>query len=120
VHFRIRKNIVQLVRTTYDSEKRRPKAQVVGRIPLVNPLISDELKALLTPDEYREAQVWIARQHRTMMLREEFAAMTLTETLAQARRWFQRQSDTDFAGGVATEILPELKAFRKSINRVLD
>ncbi len=120
MHFRIRKNVVQFIRTTYDPELKRPKAAVVGRIPLENPIISNELRDELTVEEYVQACAWIEHEQRTTGLREELAARTLSETLAAANRWFQRQENLSELDWITGSILPELQALRKTIKRVIE
>ncbi len=120
MHFRVRKNVVQFIRTTYDPELKRPKAAVVGRVPLENPVISKELHAELTEEEYDQACAWIEHEQRTTGLREELAARTLAETLAAANRWFQRQENLSEMDWITGSILPELHLLRKTIKRVID
>ena len=120
MHFRIRKNVVQFIRTTYDPELKRPKAAVIGRIPLGNPIISKDLRAKLTEEEYVQACAWIEHEQRTTGLREELAARTLAETLAAANRWFQRQENLSEMDWITGSILPELHLLRKTIKRVID
>ena len=115
MHFRIRKNVVQLVRTTYNSETKKPKAEVVGRIPLNEPAITDELRKKLSAAEAAEAEFWITNQHRMTSIREELAALTLGETLNMANRWLTRQGDTETASAAAAAFLPELQALRRTL-----
>jgi hypothetical protein len=106
---------VQFVRTTYDVAGKKARAVVVGRMPLENPGITDELCAVLTDAEVKEAEVWIEGQGRLAKLREELAAMTLAETLALANRWFARQTDSGAAARAAANLLPELQALRRTL-----
>lgn len=115
MHFRIRKNVVQLVRTTYDSHGKKAKAVIVGRMPLDAPALGSELLKQLSEAEVRETQAWIEGQHRTAMLREELAALTLAETLAQATRWFSRNGEAPSAATALARVLPELQALRRSL-----
>lgn len=115
MHFRTRKNVVQLVRTTYDQANKKPKAVVVGRIPLDNPIISGELREQLSVDEIAEAERWIKYHHLTALLREELAALTLAETMRLANRWFARQGDTEEASVAATNMLLEFQTLRKTL-----
>jgi len=120
VHFRLRQNVAQCVRTVYDEARKKPRAEVVGTIPLSNPLISDELRAKLTVEELREAQAWVECEHRSALLREELAALTLGETLRAANRWFARQENLSDFQWVSGSIIPELQALRKTLKRALD
>ena len=115
MHFRVRKNIVQLVRTAYDATEKKPKATVVGRMPLDQPEITDELRSLLTPSEVVEAQDWISGQHRVAMLREELAALSLAENLELADRWFARQGDSQAAAAAAASTLAAWQSLRRTL-----
>lgn len=115
MHFRYRKNVVQLIRTTYNPETKKPKADVVGRLSMSEPVVTPELRAALTAEEVAEVEAWIKHQHRTALLREELAALTLAESLALANRWFARQGDSAEAGLAAVALLPELQTLRKTL-----
>jgi hypothetical protein len=120
MHFRIRKNVVQLVRTRYDPATKGPRAEIVGRVPLDAGEVPTELRAKLTDEERQQADDWFGHNQRTLLLREEMAARTLAETLAAANRWFLRQDDLEQHRWIADGILPELASLRKTIKRVLD
>jgi hypothetical protein len=92
---------------------------VIGRLSLRKPVISEELRNLLTPEEVNETQIWIERQHRTNMLQEELAALTLAENLMLANRWFQQQANTSTAAEIAADALPALQSLRKNLKRVM-
>jgi hypothetical protein len=117
MHFRIRRNVVQLVRTTYDPAGKKPKAVVVGRMSLREPELSPELKGLLNEAEIAEAEAWIDVQHRTNSLKEEFAALSLPESIALAIRWFSRNADTPAASTLMPQLLPEFQALRKMLRK---
>lgn len=118
MHFRIRKNVIQFVRTNYNPETKKPKAVVVGNIPLGKAVIGEELRAKLTEEELIQAKTWIKHQHHTTLLKEELSALTLPETLTLANNWFSRQGDTDAARIAAADILPALQLLRKTINKL--
>jgi hypothetical protein len=113
MHFRSRKNVVQLVRTSYNPLTKKPRTKVVGSMQLKQPELSKELKSKLTEDEIAEVEAWINGQFRTNSLKEELAALTLAESISAANRWFSRNSDNPAAAAVALQVLPEFKALRK-------
>jgi len=115
MHFRLRKNVVQLVRTLYNPDTKKPRTAVVGRMPLRQPELSPELKSKLTEDEIAEAEEWIAGEFRMISHKEELAALTLPETIAAANRWFSRNSDNPVATAIALQLLPEFKILRKML-----
>jgi len=115
MHFRVRKNVIQLVRTTYDGATGKPRAQVMGRMSLAAPEVTPELEACLTEAEIAEARAWIGTQHRVAMAREELAALTLAETLDLANRWFARNGDATVSVAVAAQLLPQWQALRRTL-----
>ena len=117
MHFRLRKNVVQLVRTLYNPDTKRPKTVVVGRMPIGQPKLTRELRKKLTEDEIAEAEEWIDGQFRLNSLKEELAALTLAESISAANRWFSRNADNPAATAIALKLLPEFKALRKMLRQ---
>ncbi len=113
MHFRQRKNVVQLVRTSYNPLTKKPRTKVVGSMQLKQPELTKELRSKLTDDEIAEVEEWINGQFRMNSLKEELAALTLAETISSATRWFSRNTDNPAAAAVALQVLPEFKALRK-------
>lgn len=118
MHFRIRKNIVQLVRTNYDPQTKKPKTSIVGNMPLAAPIITDKLKGLLSDQEIEEAELWIEHNNRLNLLQEELAALCLADTLNLANRWFKRQGESQAAIIAVENILPELRALRTTLKTI--
>ena len=117
MHFRQRKNVVQLVRTTYDPATKKPRAAVVGRMPLRQPKLSPELKSKLTEAEIAEAEEWIDGQYRMNSLKDELAALTLPESISAAHRWFSHNADNPAAAAIMPQLLPALQALRKILRK---
>ena len=117
MHFRLRKNVVQLVRTSYDPDRKKAKTTVVGRMPLSQPKLSPELKSKLTEAEIAETEAWIDGQYRMNSLKEELAARTLPESISAAHRWFSRNADDPAAAAIIPQLLPALQALRKMLRR---
>ena len=115
MHFRLRKNVVQLVRTLYNPDTKKPKTVVVGRMPLKQPEVSSELRSKLTEDEIVEAEEWIEGEFRMNSLKEELAALTLAESISAANRWFSRNTDNPAATAIALQLLPAFKTLRKTL-----
>lgn len=113
MHFRTRQKVVQLIRTVYDPVEKRPKATVLGRLSLDKPVLTEQLRALLTEAEVKEAEAWIANHERTVHLREEFAAMTLADNFVLAQAWLTRNADSPAAMAVVSALLPAIQDFRK-------
>jgi len=115
MHFRLRKNVVQLVRTLYNPDTKKPRTVVVGRMPLKQPTVSPELRSKLTEDEVAETEEWIDGQFRMNSLKEELAALTLPESISAANRWFSRNTDNPAAMAIALQLLPAFKTLRKML-----
>lgn len=113
MHFRIRKNVVQLIRTTYDASKKKGVNTTVGAVKLGNPELTPELQRDLTAEEIAEFESWVKTQHRATMLREELAAMSLAETISQAEKWFEREGDSADARTLSTEIIFQWQSLRR-------
>ena len=115
MHIRLRKNVVQLVRTMYNPDTKKPKTVVVGRMPLKQPKLLPELESKLTEDEIAETEEWIEGQFRMNSLKEELAALTLEESISAAHRWFSRNADNPAAAAIVVQLLPALQALRKML-----
>ena len=115
MHFRLRKNVVQLVRTLYNPDTKKPRAVVVGSMLLKQPNVSAELRSKLTEDEVAEAEEWIDGQFRMNSLKEELAALTLPESISAANNWFSRNTDNPAATAIALQLLPAFKTLRKTL-----
>ncbi|WP_281662151.1 hypothetical protein [Halomonas sp. Alg239-R46] len=118
MHFRIRRHVVQLVRMTYDSAIKRGRAEVVGSVKLVDPVLPDALREKLTSAEQLEFEAWLGTHHRTDQLKQELAALTLAEQMAQAQRWFERQGENqEEAQLVADGLLRSWQPLRKVLKQ---
>lgn len=117
VHFRVRKNVVQLIRTTYDERKKKGCNTVVGTVRLARPELSAELRRALKPDEVAAFETWLQTQRQTDALREELAARTLAESMARAERWFTREGGSVAARAAAADILLQWQALRRALEK---
>lgn len=117
MHFRLRKNVVQLIRTSYDPARKKPKTSVVGRMPLSQPKLTRELRNKLTDAEIGEVEEWIDGHFHMNSLKEELAALTLPESVMAANRWFSRHADKPAAAGIVPQLLPALQALRKTLRK---
>jgi len=117
MHFRLRKNVVQLIRTSYNPETKKPRTVVVGRMLLKQPEVSPELRSKLTEEEIVEAEEWSEGQFRMDSRKEELAALTLPESISAAHRWIARNADRPVAAAIVLQLLPELQALRKMLRR---
>lgn len=116
MHFRERGNVVQVIRTTYDSSSKKGKNEIVGRLVKNNPQVSDDLKATLTSEERKELSAWIDGHAASERLKRELAARTLAEQLALAKEWFKGQKNDD-ARALAATLSPAWMQLRSVLKR---
>lgn len=115
MHFRVRKNVIQLIRVNYDAGKGKGVNTVVGSVKLAEPQLPAELQAALTAAEQAEFSEWLSTRYRTEAVREELAALTLAETMAAAERWFEREGDTQAARTTADSVVLQWQSLRRSM-----
>lgn len=113
MHFRTRRNVIQLIRTTYDADKKRGVNTVVGTVPLNQPDLPSELAQQLTPQEAAAFGAWVQTQWHLRQLRHELAALSLPETLALATAWFEQNAASINAQAVAEEVVQQMQALRR-------
>jgi hypothetical protein len=116
MHFRERGQMVQLIRTSYDSDSKKGKSEIVGRLVKANPKISEALEAALTAEERKELEVWIGGHATTERLKRELAVRTLPEQLALAEEWFAEEKD-DNARVLAASLVPAWTHLRVALKR---
>ena len=115
MHFRIRKQVVQLVRMNYDATIKRGRAQVVGSVKLSDPILPENLRSELTQQEIDEFEQWMATQYRSHTLKQELAALTLAEQIDLAGEWFKTEGNNATTRIVADEIVRSWKELRKQL-----
>lgn len=113
MHFRIRTNVIQLIRTKYDDVKKKGVNTIIATVRLAKPELSDDLRQNLTPEEVNAFETWLKKRHRTDMLREEMAALTLAEAIDLAQKWFEREGNSLAAQSEAKDIVFHWQAMRK-------
>lgn len=117
MHFRLRKNVIQLIRTTYNESKKKGDNVIVGTVKLSKPQLSDELQAKLSSEEINAFETWLTTQHRTEMLRAELAALTLAETMHIAQIWFEREGQSIAAQNAAADIMNVWQSLRRALTK---
>jgi hypothetical protein len=116
MHFRVRKNAVQVVRTQYDAERKRARSTIVGRVPLTDLKISDEFAAACTPEELTEVRAWLRNYGEFEKLKQEYSAKSLPQSMMLAGGWF-RQADPDAARLLAASIQREWVMLRTQLKK---
>jgi hypothetical protein len=117
MHFRVRKNVVQLVRNTYDPASKKAVATVVGSLALTAPTLTDEIASKLTSDELAEVKTWIESQHHVAALQIELAALQLPSSIALATQWFEQSQREEAALKLTPQILEAWQRLRTVLKR---
>jgi len=117
MHFRYRKNIVQVVRTTYDPARKRPRTEIVGRFLRSDEKPAPEALAECTPAEVEEVHRWIASNMKANSVAIEHAARSLSDQIAKAAEWFDTTDDLDSARLLAMEVLQQWAQLRSRLRR---
>ena len=113
MHFRLRKNVIQLIRTTYNDNKKKGDNVIVGTVKSANPQLDAPLRSKLSDEEVNAFEVWLTTRHHTELLREEIAALTLAETMILAEKWFEREQGTLAARYAANDIVTAWHSLRR-------
>ena|ERR1700722_17461897 len=116
MHFRERGNVVQIIRTTYDSGSKKGKNEIVGRLVKADPQISDALEKSLTTEERKELTAWVKGHATVERLKRELAARSLSEQLTLAQEWFKSQKG-DEARALAATLSPAWLQLRTVLKR---
>jgi hypothetical protein len=116
MHFRERNQVVQIIRVKYDAAEKKGKNEIVGRLPKLNPKLTDELSAVLTKDERKEVTAWIEGHATVGRLKRELAVRTLQEQLALAQEWFADQKGDD-ARMLAASLVPAWTRLRAILRK---
>ena len=83
MHFRLRENVVQLIRTTYDSASKRAKSERIGNVSRAQLTLSDDVAKKLTSDELREFETFALSYRLSTKLQAKVYAFQLSEIVRQ-------------------------------------
>jgi len=117
MHFRIRRHVIQLIRTHYDNAGKRAVSTQVGSVPLDAEQLPEELAQALSEDERAEFQAFFESHRRVEALEGELAALTLVRHIERASNWLQRQGDVDLQQRIEAELTPALRRLKKVLTR---
>ncbi len=83
MHFRPRKNAIQLVRTTYDATTKRGRYATIGNVPKSSLALTDDVAAKLTPEEKQEFETFVTNYRNTTALQAKVYAFQFPEIVQQ-------------------------------------
>jgi hypothetical protein len=116
MHFRLRGNNVQIVKTLPEEGTGRAKSQPIGSVSLATGEINEKAAAALTPEETQEVKAWVARHQAIQAQKREIEYRTLAETLTRMAGWV-RDADRAVLEEHAEEVIQALRVLRRAIDR---
>jgi hypothetical protein len=107
MHFRIRGNNVQIVKTVPGEAGRKVQSKPIGSANINTGEISERAKAALSAAEMEEVKTWIANHKATAGKRGELEFATLPERLREVAVWAR--------GASAATLAPQTDSILESI-----
>ncbi|WP_059396412.1 hypothetical protein [Pseudomonas putida] len=117
MRFRDKGNMIQCIRTTYDSDKGRGVDKLIGSLPGDSEWVPAELQALLTEEEAKDLSgvLFDRMLERSSALRRE-SLLKLAGTVKLAREALKSQQNVELMGDKATALLwAELDELRRDL-----
>lgn len=118
MHFRFRGNNIQVVRSQPDAETGRAKSVPLGSINRATLRISDKLHSNCSAAELEEIKVWVERYHDLDALKQQYAALTLPERVAEASKWFADAPADEKTRQIAGEVAQAMAEMRRILNKL--
>ena len=116
MHFRVRGNNVQIVKTQPGTGDKKTVSQPIGSANIATGSISDKVKATLTPGELQEVADWITNYKATATKRLELEYLTIAERMREIAGWV-RHGDAALIGAHADDVLDALRGLRMALVR---
>jgi hypothetical protein len=116
MHFRVRGNNVQLVKTVAGEEGKKAQSRPVGSANIATGALNPAAQAALTPAEVAEVQAWVARHKTQVEQRNQLEFATTADRLTELAGWI-RSADEALVTAHADEVLESLRALRTAILR---
>ena len=118
MHFRVRGNNVQIVKTQTDAASGKAVSKPVGSASLASGAINEKAAAALTEAEKQTVQAWIARHQAIQQQKREVEFRTLADRLAEVASWV-RGADAELVEEHAEDIQDGLRNLRRALGRKL-
>jgi hypothetical protein len=116
MHFRLRGNNIQVVKSQRDPSIGKAKSVPIGSINRATLAISDKLRQNCSPAELKEIEAFVRRYQAIDAHKRKHAALTLPEQMAAAIQWF-RDADPEEARAVADDIVAHTQLLRKMLSK---
>ena len=114
MHFRIRGNNVQLVKSVPDPATGKAVSKPVGSINLANGSLNSAAKEALSPEEVAGVETWLAKKQDIDRRKRQIEAEMLPTTIGDMIQWTREATPTAVAE-LAEEILFGLKDLQSAI-----
>jgi len=111
MHFRVRGNNVQIVKTQPGSGDKKTVSQPVGSANIATGKISEKVKAALSPAELQEVTDWIVNYKASAAKRLELEYATIAERMRDVTGWLRRADEAVIAAH-ADNVLEALRGLR--------
>lgn len=112
MHFRIRGNNVQLIKTVTDKKTLKQKSVPVGSANLQTGILNEAALSGLSSAEVGEVRVWLQEQQSLIALHKELDARTLATKISEVGEWL-KTADRKKAATVAREVEYAYRTFRQ-------
>ncbi len=116
MHYRVRGNSVQLVKTVREEGSDKLQSKPVGSINLTNGTLNAAALAALTAEEVTEAKAWIANRNSMRERCSELEFLTLASRIADLAEWV-RTADEAFVASHGEEITDAFGDLRKAMRK---
>jgi len=94
MHFRVRGQNLQVLRTVYATERKTSRTKVVCRIPKSNLKIPADVVDSLTEDERSELEYFLSTYRNTQILRQKLSAHQLPEIISEVVDYYNHIGDS--------------------------
>jgi hypothetical protein len=116
MHYRVRGNSVQLVKTEQDAEKGRAVSRPVGSAKLNTGELSERAKQSLTPEEVADVQEWMEKRRNLDAVRRRLEAQALPATIGSVAQWL-REAPPEQVEEIADDLRFSINNLRKVLRR---
>jgi len=83
MHFRARNNVVQLIRTTYDADKKRARSEVIGNVARSKLTLADDVAAKMTPEEKQQFETFALNYRNAKTLQGKAHAFQISDIMQE-------------------------------------
>jgi hypothetical protein len=114
MHYRVRGNSVQLVKTVRDEASGKAVSKPVGSLNLVNGSISESARENLTPEEIAGVEAWLARKQDVDRRKRQLDAELFSTTIGNMIQW-TKEAGAGEVNAMAEDILFGLRDLQAAI-----